>query len=699
VTIAATDNTATEAGTTTGTFTVSRTGSTSSALTVNYGVSGTATSGSDYNALSGSVTIQAGSSTRTISVTPIDDATVESDETVVVTLTTDAAYTVGSPSNATVTIVSDELAQTYAVTSDPPGLQIEVDKVTYIAPQSFAWAPGSSHTLSAVSPQNDGAGSKYMFSSWSDRKSKTHAIRASSSNSTYTAKFTTKHSLATSINLPGSGTVSPSGAFWYNSGKNISVKATPVFGYEFSGWSGDYSGSTNPIELTMDGAKNVVANFTVSIPTAPRGKSSGYTNTSYAFSTKRPPNHSLQYQYDWGDGSPSVWGHPKQLHTWPIPGTYQIRVMARSTKNTSFVSTWSNITPVTIYPKPFIHVTSPTAGETWLEGTPHTITWDSNYLSSAGTLYLFYWYAGKWHPITPTPLSPTETSYPWTVPDIHDPLTSPPKPKGSIQSIRVWIGNWVVGENGKGRWECWDTNDRNFRILDDGWVFTIRNSKGERGGAALSFNIDETSFDGYGVSHDLEIFRIQGNYSVDGRGLMSGTFTLFDLRGVELASGNLAGNLNLSATKMTLRLKDSNEAPVFNMAGVRLLSEPVIPGDWSGTLSEDVTGSFDSLTIGTYQDPGNSEVFSHVFEVSGLGTTGSGSVNIHGNFFFTPATNTNSDGRIIGNFVYGVYEMTGGINETGVISGTINPKKGRFTFHLTSDNRNKYKLVGQEVIP
>ncbi len=109
VTVAATDNTATEAGPTTGTFTVSRTGSTSSALTVYYAVSGTATSGSDYNALSGSVSISAGSSTGTITVTPINDALVEGNETVVVTISANAAYTVGSPSSATVTIIDDDV--------------------------------------------------------------------------------------------------------------------------------------------------------------------------------------------------------------------------------------------------------------------------------------------------------------------------------------------------------------------------------------------------------------------------------------------------------------------------------------------------------------------------------------------------------------------------------------------------------------
>jgi hypothetical protein len=118
VTITATDGTATEAGPTTGTMTVSRTGSTASPLTVNYTVGGTATSGSDYTALSGSVTIPGGSASAPVVVTPIDDAAVEVNETVVATLAANAAYTVGSPSNATVTIVSDDVATT------PPDLVV-----------------------------------------------------------------------------------------------------------------------------------------------------------------------------------------------------------------------------------------------------------------------------------------------------------------------------------------------------------------------------------------------------------------------------------------------------------------------------------------------------------------------------------------------------------------------------------------------
>ena len=76
-------------------------------FTVNFAVSGTATAGSDYQALSGTVAFgSADSVTRTIMV--LDDTEVELDETVVVTLTEGDIYNVGSPSSAVVTIADND---------------------------------------------------------------------------------------------------------------------------------------------------------------------------------------------------------------------------------------------------------------------------------------------------------------------------------------------------------------------------------------------------------------------------------------------------------------------------------------------------------------------------------------------------------------------------------------------------------------
>jgi len=60
VDISANDEKATEAGRTTGQYTVTRSGGTFPALTVNFAVSGTATSESDYADIGTSVTIPAG---------------------------------------------------------------------------------------------------------------------------------------------------------------------------------------------------------------------------------------------------------------------------------------------------------------------------------------------------------------------------------------------------------------------------------------------------------------------------------------------------------------------------------------------------------------------------------------------------------------------------------------------------------------
>ncbi len=110
VTITATDPTAAEPGTDTGTFTISRTGNPAKALVVNLTTSGTATNGVDYNLTPTSVTIPANSVSTTLTISPIDDLIWEGDETVVMTIAaTSNNYTVGSPKAATVTIIDNEI--------------------------------------------------------------------------------------------------------------------------------------------------------------------------------------------------------------------------------------------------------------------------------------------------------------------------------------------------------------------------------------------------------------------------------------------------------------------------------------------------------------------------------------------------------------------------------------------------------------
>jgi subtilase family serine protease len=116
VSVVASTATATEAGPTSGALTFSRTGDSSQPLTIHYAVSGTATAGTDYVALPGVVTLGVGVASQVVPVTPIDDPTVESNENVIVSVTPDPNYVLGSGS-AVVTIVSDDLPSDLVVTT------------------------------------------------------------------------------------------------------------------------------------------------------------------------------------------------------------------------------------------------------------------------------------------------------------------------------------------------------------------------------------------------------------------------------------------------------------------------------------------------------------------------------------------------------------------------------------------------------
>ena len=105
-----------ESGPIDGVFTLTQSTISLNDTVLNYSVAGTATSGSDYTALSGTVTISAGSPTATVIVPVIDDADFDSaTETVIVTLTaisaSDPGVTIdGTADNATVNIIDNDAA-------------------------------------------------------------------------------------------------------------------------------------------------------------------------------------------------------------------------------------------------------------------------------------------------------------------------------------------------------------------------------------------------------------------------------------------------------------------------------------------------------------------------------------------------------------------------------------------------------------
>jgi alpha-tubulin suppressor-like RCC1 family protein len=109
LTVSVSDGWASEPGTDTGKFTVTRTGAKTAALTVSYTMSGTATNGVDYATLSGSVVIPAGAASAAVTVTPLDDALLENKETVTLTIAENAAYQTGATISGSLTLMDDEM--------------------------------------------------------------------------------------------------------------------------------------------------------------------------------------------------------------------------------------------------------------------------------------------------------------------------------------------------------------------------------------------------------------------------------------------------------------------------------------------------------------------------------------------------------------------------------------------------------------
>ena len=92
-------------------YTFTRNGPTTSTLTVNYGISGTADASDYTGATPGAgktISFAAGSATATLTIYPTGDTIIEGDETILFTLAAGTGYTIGTTATVTGTIVNDE---------------------------------------------------------------------------------------------------------------------------------------------------------------------------------------------------------------------------------------------------------------------------------------------------------------------------------------------------------------------------------------------------------------------------------------------------------------------------------------------------------------------------------------------------------------------------------------------------------------
>ncbi len=129
----------------------------------------------------------------------------------------------------------------------------------------------------------------------------------------------------------------------------------------------------------------------VSAPSTPTGGpegGSGFSDTTYTFSTAGGScngGHSVQYQFDWGDGIHSEWSASSSAsYRWPrTGGDFAIRARARCSSDTSIVSAWSGALSVYMAPYTGFH-SDPIGAKLYRNGNLAATTPYGSYLWKAG---------------------------------------------------------------------------------------------------------------------------------------------------------------------------------------------------------------------------------------------------------------------------------------------------------------------------
>ncbi|MBN2413904.1 T9SS type A sorting domain-containing protein [candidate division KSB1 bacterium] len=214
-------------------------------------------------------------------------------------------------------------------------------------PQGGGWYnAGTGAQFSITSPESGGTGKQFVFTGWTGSGSgsytgtQTTYTVVMNNPITETAGWKTQFRLTTGVSPAGSGTVTanPSGT-WFDSSAVVGLSATANSGFMWSKWSGDLSGTTNPVNITMNAPKNVTANFgkpvQITINTSPANRrfsvdGSNYTtpqtftwaeNSLHNISVTTPQAGTTGIQYTFTAWSPG--GSTAPVLTYTVPGTNQ----------------------------------------------------------------------------------------------------------------------------------------------------------------------------------------------------------------------------------------------------------------------------------------------------------------------------------------------------------------------------------------
>lgn len=137
---------------------------------------------------------------------------------------------------------------------------------------SGSYPSGSSRTVTAT------ANTGYTFGNWTEGATVVSTSAAYTftlnGNRTLVANFIPNTYTLNVTAVNGTVVKNPNQAT-YNHGTSVQLTATPASGYIFSSWSGDASGSVNPLTVVMTANRNITANFTA-LPASILGRAGLY---------------------------------------------------------------------------------------------------------------------------------------------------------------------------------------------------------------------------------------------------------------------------------------------------------------------------------------------------------------------------------------------------------------------------------------
>lgn len=145
------------------------------------------------------------------------------------------------------------------LTSDPPGIPLQVDGVACSAPCRLERSPGTQVRISAPVAQTLSNDSRLVFQGWGDSAEPVLSVSVPEIAKVVTANYLLQNRLSLGADPPEgvSWSVTPASSdAFYDAGTQVTVSVEPRPGYRFMNWEGDIAGRSRSAQVWMDAPKS-----------------------------------------------------------------------------------------------------------------------------------------------------------------------------------------------------------------------------------------------------------------------------------------------------------------------------------------------------------------------------------------------------------------------------------------------------------